>query len=110
MLRLLPIIALMTALNLAGCKEEGKAGLTTKESVEAYVAQQVKVGATRESVIAALDAKGIEHSGNKDPAAIYAMIRVPDENAVVRRAFQIKFDFDGGRLSRYAVSEKLTGP
>jgi hypothetical protein len=100
----------MTALALAGCKEEGKASLTTKESVESFVQQQVKLGASRESVIAALDAKGIEHSGNKDPLAIYAMIRVPDEKAVVRRAFQIKFDFDGGKLSRYAVSEKFTGP
>lgn len=109
MLRLLLTILLTTALALAGCKEEGKASLTTKESVESFLQQQVKVGATRDSVIAALDAKGIEHSGNKDPSTIYAMIRVPDE-AVVKRAFQIKFDFAGGKLSGYTVSEKFTGP
>ena len=108
MLRLLLTILLTIAL-AAGCKEEGKTSLTTKESVESFLQQQVKTGATRDSVMA-LDAKGIEHSGNKDPSTIYAMIRVPDEKAVVKRGFQIKFDFAGGKLSGYTVSEKFTGP
>jgi hypothetical protein len=110
MLRLLISSLPSATVALAACEEKGKSSLNTREAVESFVERQVKIGASRESVVAALDAKGIEHSGTKDPSAIYAMIRVPDQTAVVQRAFQIKFDFEGGKLSRYAVSEKFTGP
>ena len=98
-----------TALLMAGCKTDGK--LRTKEDVESLVRQNVTVGASRDSVIAVLDANHIEHSGKRDPRSILAMVRPADDGAIVRRAFQIKFDFgQDDRLTKYEVIEKFTGP
>ena len=88
--------------------------MMTKEEITSLIERELPLGTSRETVIAFLDKRKIEHSGDATEApanVIYAMFRdVKGSTLTVKKSIQVVFRFKDNKLDGYSIAEKLTGP
>jgi hypothetical protein len=110
LLRFLAVCGLLSLSMLYGCNDEE----LNKQAVDDMIKHNVPVGTDKAKVVAFLDDKKIEHSGHtkQNEPVVLAIVRgKPSSSSIVRKAIQIRFDFDqANKLARYSVEEQFTGP
>lgn len=98
---------------LSACNESANAPHKVAKEVEALLAKELQVGASKAQVITFLDSRKIEHSGNYSQTAnrFEAIVRDIESKGFVSTSVQIQFEFDSkNRLIQYKAKEIYTGP
>jgi hypothetical protein len=99
----------------AGCANAAdEASPMTRQEIEEQIAKALPQGASRERVIAFLDAHHVENSSSSTaapPDQVLAIYRnVKGGTPIVKKSVQVVFRFKDNALESYSVVEKLTGP
>ena len=96
----------------------GACPAATPEEVEAWIKKEIPVGSSKDQVVSALEARGIEHSAGYKPELYYnknktisAAIRDTTKGVLVTGGVFMEFRFDANdKLRSFSVKEQFTGP